>query len=189
MKKLFTITILLLLASIYNAFTQGFQPPAKGKAVVYFTRVNFMITSESEAFEFFHQDKYIGVFKGIQYIRYECDPGEQLFWASFNNYEFITADLEAGKTYIVMVDMIQGFTKIRIGLTPISTNNTKDFEKAKVLINKYAPTVTSGDKIANMNKKLEKFIVEKLEMYESTWKNRKNFKHLSSDMAIPDNKL
>ena len=115
--------------------------------------------------------------------------GEQLFWASSENKEFITADVEAGKTYIVMVDVIMGVMKAHVGLTPISTNNSEEFERAKSLINKKPPTITSEEKIAKMNKKLAKFITEKLEMYESTWKNEKNFKHLSADMAIPDDQL
>ncbi len=181
------MTILLALTGVYTVSAQGFQPPAEGKAVVYFARVT--VYGKPTAFEFFHQDKYIGAFKGSQYMRYECDPGEQLFWASSENKEFITADVEAGKTYIVMVDVIMGVMKAHVGLTPISTNNSEEFERAKSLINKKPPTITSEEKIAKMNKKLAKFITEKLEMYESTWKNEKNFKHLSADMAIPDDQL
>lgn len=187
MKKLFFMTILLALTGVYTVSAQGFQPPAEGKAVVYFARVT--VYGKPTAFEFFHQDKYIGAFKGSQYMRYECDPGEQLFWASSENKEFITADVEAGKIYIVMVDVIMGVMKAHVGLTPISANNSEEFERAKSLINKKPPTITPEEKIAKMNKKLAKFITAKLEMYESTWKNEKNFKHLSADMAIPDDQL
>ncbi len=187
MKKLFFMTILLALTGIYTVSAQGFQPPAEGKAVVYFARVT--VYGKPTAFEFFHQDKYIGAFKGSQYMRYECDPGAQLFWASSENKEFITAELEAGKTYIVMVDVIMGVMKAHVGLTPISANNSEELERAKSLINKKPPTITPEEKIAKRNKKLAKFITEKLEMYESTWKNEKNFKHLSADMVIPDDQL
>ncbi|MBU8893897.1 MAG: hypothetical protein KOO66_14040 [Bacteroidales bacterium] len=187
MKKLFLIIVLLSLTAVYTVSAQGFQPPTDGKAVVYFTRVT--VYGKPTSFEFFHQDKYIGVFKGSQYMRYECEPGVQLFWASSENKEFITAEVEAGKTYIVMVDVIMGVMKAHVGLTPISVDNSEELERAKALINKKAETITPDDKIAKMNKKLAKFIVEKLELYESTWKNEKNFKHLSADMAIPDDQL
>ena len=187
MKKLLLIIVLLSLTAVYTVSAQGFQPPTDGKAVVYFTRVTKY--GKPTSFEFFHQDKYIGAFKGSQYMRYECEPGAQLFWASSENKEFITAEVEAGKTYIVMVDVIMGIMKAHVGLTPIGVDNSEELERAKALINKKAETITPDDKIVKMNKKLAKFIVEKLEMYESTWKNEKNFKHLSADMAIPDDQL
>ena len=187
MKKLFFMTILLALTGIYTVSAQGFQPPAEGKAVVYFVRVT--VYGKPTAFEFFHQDKYIGAFKGDQYMRYECDSGEQLFWASSENKEFVTAELEAGKTYIIMVDVIMGAWKARVGLTPLDISDTETWERVKKLVNKKPSTDMPQAKIDKMNNKLEKFITEKLEMYESTWKNEKNFKHLSADMAIPDDQL
>ena len=57
------------------------------------------------------------------------------------------------------------------------------------MINKKPPTVIPEEKIEKMNKKLAKFIAQKLEMYETTWKNEKDFKHLSPDMAIPKDQL
>ncbi|HAN17148.1 MAG: hypothetical protein A2X13_08575 [Bacteroidetes bacterium GWC2_33_15] len=187
MKKLLVLTLFVLLATVDTVFAQGFQPPAEGKAVVYFTRVT--LYGKPVEFEFFHQDKYIGVFKGDQYMRYECDPGNQLFWASSENKEFLTTELEAGKTYIVMVDVIMGVMKAHVGLTPVSPDKTEDLNKAVALVNKEAPTVTPDEKIEKMNKKLEKFIPKQLEMYESTWKNERNYKHLSADMAIPEEYL
>jgi len=187
MKKVILFFAFILFATSDILFAQGFQPPADGKAVIYFARVTKY--GKPVDFEFFHQDKYIGAFKGDQYMRYELEPGTHLLWASSENKEFITAEVEAGKTYIVMVDVIMGAMKARVGLTPISQNDTEQFERAKELIVKRAPTVTPDAKIEKMNKKLEKFIAEKLELYETTWKSEKNFKHLSSDMSIPDELL
>lgn len=185
MKKLLLTTIFLGLASIYIASAQGFQPPSDGKAVVYFVRVTNY--GKPTAFEFFHQDKYIGVFKGGQYMRYECDPGEQLFWASSENKEFITANLEAGKQYIIMVNVIMGMMKAHVGLAPLDFNDNEVWERVKKLVTKKPPVVTPEAKIEKMNKKLEKFIDEKLQMYETTWKNEKNFRHV--DTPIPDELL
>ncbi|MCK7473931.1 MAG: hypothetical protein MZV49_11315 [Rhodopseudomonas palustris] len=133
MKKLIIVTILLL-AAFGDLFSQGFQPPAEGKAVVYFTRVTFY--GKPVEFEFFHQDKYIGVFSGDEYLRYECDPGTQLFWASSENKEFLTAELEADKIYIVMVDVIMGIMKAHVGLTPVTIDKSEDIHKAKLLVAK-----------------------------------------------------
>lgn len=186
--KFIIIAIISLAFSTTNGNAQGFTPPSEGKAVVYFTRVTAMGAMVS--FEFFHQDKYIGLFKGKNYMRYECEPGEQLFWASSENKEFITADLEAGKTYVVLVDVVMGAMKARVGLRSIDSNH-ETFARAKKLIDKKKPVVTSQEVIDKKTKKLNKrgFIAEKLKMYETEWKDSKNFKHISPEMAIPEEQL
>ena len=109
------ILSIILLANSSTSFAQGFQPPSKGKAVVYFARVTKY--GKKAKFEYFHQDKYIGVFKGQNYLRYECDPGQNLLWVSTENKEFVTADLKEGETYIVIVNVIMGFASARVGFT------------------------------------------------------------------------
>jgi hypothetical protein len=177
------LTTLFLVISVSTVLSQGFTPPAEGKAVIYFTRVTRFAGSVS--FEYFHQDKYIGIFKGSNYMRYECDPGQQLLWASSENKEFITSDLKAGETYIVIVNIEAGAWKARVGLQPISANDTVLFKRAKDLIIKKKPVVTSEAKIQEMNIKLATFIAEKLRMYETTWKKKYTIGHISTDMAIP----
>jgi hypothetical protein len=134
-------------------------------------------------------DKFIGAFKKKNYMRYECDPGEHLFWASSENKEFLTVDLKEGGTYIVLVDVIIGGWKPHVGLKPITADDTKLFERAKELINKKPPVVTPESKIVSTNKKLSEFIPKMLDRYENEWKAKRNFKHISQDMAIPEDKL
>jgi len=185
--KVFYIIAFILLVSSSTIFAQGFTAPSHGKAVVYFVRVSGY--GGAVSFEYFHQDKYIGIFKGKNYLRYECDPGKNLFWASSENKEFVTADLIEGGSYIVIVDIIMGAWKARVGLRPITVNDSEVFERAKELILKKAPIVTTSDKIEKMNEKLRPFIAEKLKMYNEVWKNEKGFKHISSEMAIPANAM
>ncbi len=184
MKKLrILFTVLFLSAFSMPLFSQGFQPPAKGKAVVYFIRVSSWGSAVS--FDFFHQDKFIGAFKGKNYMRYECNPGKNLFWASSENKEFLTADLKEGGIYIVIVDVIEGFWKAHVGLTPIDESKTDLFDRARMLVSEKPPVSIPQSKIDKMNKKLKKFITEELEHYETVTKNKYNFKHISPDMAIP----
>jgi len=180
--KLLLLVLIPFLLGINLAKGQGFTPPAPGKAVVYFARVTNW--GGAVSFEFFHQDKYIGVFKGKNYLRYECDPGEQLLWASTENKEFVTADLKEGGTYVVIVDVIVGVMKGRVGFNPV-TEKDVEFDRAKELILSEPPVITPADKIAKMNVKLAGFITEKLAQYETDWKLTKNFKHITPDMAIP----
>lgn len=184
MKTKFLVCVLLVaFTSLANVMSQGFQPPAPGKAVVYFTRVTGMGFAIS--FEFFHQDKYIGAFKGQNYMRYELDPGQQLLWASSENKEFVACELKEGGTYIILVDVIMGAMKARVGFNPIASSDER-FQRAKELINSKPPVEMPQEKIEAMNKKLVKFIPEQLEKYEKEWKGTKNFKSITPDMAIPE---
>ena len=184
--KISFILLIVLMTGFSSIFSQGFQPPAPGKAVVYFARVTKY--GGAVSFEFFHQDKYIGVFKGKNYLRYECNPGQQLLWASSENKEFLTCDLKAGGSYVVIVDMEMGFAKAHVGFNPITADDER-FIRAKELIDEQPPVVTPQKKIDEMNTKLAKFIPEQLQKYNDIWKNEKNFKHISADMAIPPEKM
>lgn len=179
--KIILSVIISVLLGINLVNGQGFQAPAEGKAVIYFVQtLNGIIV-----WEFFHQDRYIGEFKGKNYLRYECDPGLNLFWVSSENKEFITADLQEGGSYIVNVYPIPGYFKAHVAVDIITVNDTKNFGPAKELINSEGPVTTPDSKIEEHNKKLEEFIKERLDSYENEWKSTKNFKHISPDMAIP----
>ncbi len=181
---IFTVCFVLFSTGVEG---QGFQPPANGKAVVYFVRVSSWGAGTS--FEFFDGNRFIGAFKGKNYMRYECDPGEHLFWASSENKEFMTAELKAGSTYIVIVDVITGMWKNHVGLHPITVKDDELLQRAKELVNKKAPVVTPQKKIDSMTRKLKDFIPEMLQRYENEWKGKKNFRHLSVDMAMPESTL
>ena len=185
--KAFLFVIILLLLEVKLTIAQGYTPPSPGKSVVYIVRVtrNGITTS----FEYFHQDKYIGIFKGKNYIRYECNPGKNLLWASSENKEFITADLKEGGTYILIVDVYTGAVKYRVGLIPITENDTELFDQASKLIKSKPPVVTPETKIQLMNLQLEDFIKTRLAQYEAEWKYTKDFRSISPEMAIPQNAM
>ncbi len=177
------------MSSILSA--QGFQDPKEGKAVVYIVRV----TNEGgpEAFKFFHNDKYIGAFRGKDYVRYECDPGEHLFWVSFDNKFFITADFEEGGVYLIQVDIDKikaSYTgSERVKLIPLTFYNVDIFARAKKMIKGKAPSYTSKSDIDEMNKELSGFITETLLLYEGEWKHEIFYDHISADMATPPDEL
>ena len=183
--RLSLLAILVITSS--QLFGQGFTPPAEGKAVVYFTRVTQL--GLAVAFEYFDGDKFIGDFKGKNYLRYECDPGEHLLWASSENREFITADLKAGGTYVVIMDVKMGGWKARVGATPISTPAGEEFDRAKKLILAEAPVAYDQGTRDKKNEKLKNFIAEQLKKYEEVWKAEKNFKSITPEMALPEDAM
>ena len=176
-------TLLVFLCLFHTcALSQGFKPPSKGKAAIYFTRVSGL--AFAIGFDFFNEKNYIGEFGGRNYMRYECDPGTHLFWASSENKDFLTADVKAGETYIVIVDVQLGVGEAKVGLKPI-TSKDRDFERAKKLIEKKSPAIDAAEEVESKNVKLAEFIQQKLKEYNEINPDERTYRHLSSDMAIP----
>ena len=187
MKKtwLLILPLVMIMTDINQSFCQGITSPQDGNAVIYFTRVTAL--GFAIPFDFFDGDKYIGDFAGKNYMRYECAPGEHLFWASSENKAFMTADLAANSIYIVVVDLNMGIGMARVGLSPIDANN-EVFPRAKALIQKKKPIVVTDEELKSENERLATFISEKLEKYEKEWKNTLEIKSLKTEMAIPEDK-
>jgi len=166
------------------AFSQGFTPPAEGKAAIYFVRVSDYGALVS--FEYFHNKEFIGIFKGKNYMRFEYPAGEHLFWASSEDKEFVKCDLKAGESYMVLVNIEMGAWKARVGLEPLDPKNDA-FERAKNVVKKQKPVVTPESKIKETQKKLDDrdFTEDIMKRYETEWKNAANTKTMSADMFIP----
>lgn len=181
-KMLFLAAILML--GFLSTRAQGFQPPSPGKAVVYFARVT--AAGFAIAFDFYHNDKYIGNFAGRNYMRYESEPGSHLFWASSENHEFMTAELKEGDTYVVVVNVEMGFAIARVDLTPIMPTD-KAYERVKKLVDKKAPKINTEEEVNKRNGMRVEYIRDKLQDYEGKLKIKRKYKHLSPEMAIPIN--
>ena len=161
-----------------------YQPPSPGKAVIYFARVSAY--GGAAAFDFFHNDRFIGICRGTSYIRCEVDPGEHLFWISTENKEFITADVAADSSYAVVIDVRMGAFKAKAGTTLVPPGSDL-FPRVRKLINTRDAKITPEKKIEKTNKKLSvKFIPNMLQRYENEWKGKRNFRHISQDMAIAE---
>lgn len=182
--KSICIILLCLIIGSNNGFSQGFTPPSEGKAKVYFIRVSgyaFMVS-----FDLFNKEKYIGKIKSTSYVPYECDPGENLFWASGENKVFLTANLKAGETYIIVVDVRMGMMSAGVGFTPINSEH-KLFKRAKKLVLQIKPQITTQETVDYKTKKLEDrgFIKDKLNLYETQIKNTPKCKNLTIEMFVP----
>lgn len=180
MKKSSFIATVVCAFAFVASYGQGFQSPAPGKAVVYFARpssAGFAI-----GFDFYDGDKFIGSFAGRNYMRYETDPGEHLFWATSENRDFLTADLREGGIYVVMVNVEMGLAVARVGLIPLD-DKQKSFAKVKKLVDKKGPKERDpADVDASASRK--DYIQESLARYEEKWKEKRKIAHLSPDMAI-----
>jgi hypothetical protein len=131
------ITIFFLSFTLVNAQDkkdknkQEIKKPSEGKALVYFIRPNS--TAFLVEFKVFHGDKFLGKIASKSYLTYECEPGEQLFWASSENRDYIIADLDANKTYVIEIEPEMGAFVAGVSVKPCFPNNQihqKSFYKA-----------------------------------------------------------
>lgn len=167
-----------------NGYGQGFTAPTKGKAVVYFVRVAAF--QYSVPFTFFDGKSLIADFPSRHYFRYECEPGQHLFWASCDNKEFLPADLQPDKTYVVIAEALQGSGLPKVSLIPVTTKH-KDFHKAKHMIFNRPPLEEDPETIKAENERMRGFIEKSVTEYQAA--NAKPELRLTSDLAIPTEKI
>ena len=130
------LAILIFLFIPLLCICQEIAPAPADKAVVYFVRANS--AGALINFTYFDSTQVIGKFNGPKYMRYECEPGEHLFWARSENRDFIKANLEAGKIYIVDVVPTIGAIKAGVMLVPVNTTDYK-LKRIKKLLAKKPP--------------------------------------------------
>ncbi len=183
---LFLFTIFMVFECSFT-YAQGFKPPSEGKAIVYFVRPKGY--SDKYEYQFFNNDKFIGEMIGGNYLRYECDPGKQLFWTVGENHKYMEADLVAGKTYIVKAFITIGGFKMRVFWGPVKISEKERFEESRNMIMTMAPFVPSDEDLGKMNKKLAKMIKNNLERYHSKKDDNISIEILSPDMAIPEDAM
>jgi len=172
-----------LLSLLLFSFSTGNEiaPPAEGKAVVYFARTASMGILIN--FSYFDKDKFIGKFHGHGYIRYECEPGEHVFWAKSENSDFITADLEAGKIYFVEALPKMGGLKARVRLMPV--NPAQDVKMVKVIesmVSKKDGETYTADYLQTENEKWKDDIQKGMERYQEMVTKQEKIERLSKEM-------
>lgn len=183
MKNQLLILIAILIFPLGSSLAQGLESPAEGKAVVYIVRPAKL--GGLVNFRFFHNDKYIGKFNAVKYMRYECDPGEHLFWAKSENRDFMTAELEAGKIYLVEAIPQMGGLKAGVKLAPVDLNASpkeKTLEKIDKLIGKKGPETFTEEELSEMNANLTTYIQDSLDRYEKS-KEKGKYSHLAPAMV------
>lgn len=100
LKQTFLAFFFLTLSLTATAqFEDKLVPPSEGKSVIYFIRSSNLGSLMN--IRYFDEEKYLGKFNGRSYIRYECDPGNHIFWIKAENVNVLRANLEEGRTYLV----------------------------------------------------------------------------------------
>lgn len=113
--------------------TQVVSAPEKDKAMVVFMRPSSMgYAVQSSVFEMKKGTPTLaGIVAAKKKVAYQLDAGEHLFMVIGESADFMSATLEANKTYYVLVTPRMGVWKARFSLKPISKEqfSTSEFNE------------------------------------------------------------
>lgn len=167
----------------YKDETLQLKNPSEGKSVVYFVRTNN--TGYLINFRHFDYDKFIGKFSGAGFIRYECDPGEHVFWIGAANSTYINANLEAGKIYVIETIPVMGIAYAEVKIDIVDKYNDKKYGKYKkrvfpILAKSDFNKTNSPDLVFSTQEDYKKEIENGIEKYKRREEGEKNhFLHIS----------
>ena len=107
--------------------------PEEGKSMVIFMRPSsFGFAVQSSVFEINENNpSLVGIVAAQTKVSYMVEPGEYLFMAIGESADFMSAELEANKTYFALVTPRMGAWKARFSLKPIHADelNTTQFQE------------------------------------------------------------
>ncbi len=165
MRKYLICISIIFIAGFNSVFSQNLvsQPiakPSKGKSLVYITRSNGAMLMN---FRFYDRDLFVGALEYGSYFVYECDPGEHLFWVASENRDFIEANLEADKVYVIDLEARMGAFVAAVAAVPQKPNEKRHKKKfyrtvkKELEIKKFQHQLSSEDKEENIKLALEKY--------------------------------
>lgn len=123
--------VFFLVFNIGNSQTKV-TPPSEGNAVIYFMRTSSLGALMN--IRYFDNNQYIGKFGGVNYYRYECKPGKRIFWFKAENIDFVEAELEAGKVYILETNPVIGGFSAGVKAKLVDFNDEKQMKRINKLL-------------------------------------------------------
>ena len=98
--------------------------PTSGKSKIVFMRPSsFGFAIQSSVFKVDNnQQSIVGIVAAKKKVSYELKPGKHLFMVVGESADFMSADLEADKTYYALVTPRMGLWKARFSLAPVSAS-------------------------------------------------------------------
>lgn len=159
------LILVIFFLGITNVFSQKItsQPvvkPSEGKALVYITRSNGAMMVN---FRVYDKDLFIGALEYGNYFLYECEPGQHLFWAASENRDFVEANLEANKVYVIDLEARMGAFIAAVAVVPQNPKEKRHRKmfyrtvKKETSVVKFQSKLTSQDKESNIIAALEKY--------------------------------
>ncbi len=146
--------------------------PDQGKALVIFFRTSVVGGAiQSSVFDIVGDEcKIVGLVAAKKKVAFMAEPGEHLFMTVGESADFMSANLEEGKTYYVEVVPRMGAFKARFSLAPIHKEEVES-EKFMKSPNACQYVEMNGDSYEWANRHMED-IQSKREFYYAKWMNR-----------------
>lgn len=157
------------------------QGPSPGKTVVYIFRLNG--TGSMVNFTFLDSTVVIGRFSGVNYMRYECEPGHHVIWARSENRSFVEGILEPDRVYFLESVPTMGAVKAAVQLVPIDPRNFARLQKCEKLMLKKPPVELPQSAIAAIQAEADGLVERGIEAYNTAKANGK-VRELTSAFAL-----
>ena len=181
LKRVLFVTVLLFTTL---SFGQVLDKPSEGKSLVYIMRSNALASGLN--FRVYDKDRFLGPLPSRTYFKYECEPGEHLFWAASENRDFVEANLEANKTYVIDLRGKFGLVIAAVGVEPYSPNVNKHVKRVKKVLKKH---LSANVYDASRSEEKKENIEKAMEAYNRIKdKTNSKIKKLTSDMNFKNQK-
>lgn len=178
LSKIFFVVMMFGFTLVFSqkVTTQEIDKPSEGKSLVYIVRsgAGFLLN-----FRFYDGDKFLGAVAGSNYLVYECEPGEHLFWATSENRDYVEANLEPNSVYILNGEGQSGAFIAGVNLKPLNPNEFRDKKLFYQVIKNDAKQMyaaSTDDKKDNITKGLDKYKElkdknsKKIRVLDPSWK-------------------
>ena len=158
------------------------EPAPADKAVVYLARPSTLGVLIN--FNFYDGDQLIGRFNGGKYLRYECAPGEHVFWARSENRSFVEATLEAGNIYVIEAIPLMGGIKAQVLLAPVDPTKDEVSKATRKLLTGEASQQFSPEQLAEWADKTDGKTQNGLAQYQQKAEKDRKIAQLTPAMAV-----
>ena len=184
MKNSIRIVLTVLLLATANSVSSqvNVTPPSEGKAVIYFLRTTNLGALMN--IRYFDNNQYIGKFSGMNFYRYECEPGKRIFWFKAENIDFVEAELEEGKVYLLETNPVIGGFSAGVKAKLVDTADEKQMKRVNKLLEKKETKSFTSEELAEGQDKNNGVIQRGMLKINKKRGKKKNLKVLQADSYI-----
>ncbi|MCA0153596.1 hypothetical protein [Winogradskyella vincentii] len=176
---LFVLTLVLICSTNLKA-QNNISPPSEGNTVIYFLRTTSL--GGLMNFRFFEEGNFIGKFNGRNYIRYECDPGESVFWVKAENIDVLKTNLEANKIYLVEANAVMGAMSAGVKFKLVDFENEKQMKRINKLLDTKEAVELTDDEIKVEQEKSKLVVQRGMKTVSKKLKKGKRLKVITPEM-------
>lgn len=106
---------------------RGIEPGADKAVIVFLRPSGYGGGVQSSVYDVSKGQEFVGIVSAGTKVAHAVTPGKYLFMVIGENADFMDAEVEAGKTYYVLVSPRTGFFKARFSLLPIHSDSAAKY--------------------------------------------------------------